>query len=118
MKISNLLSDEAILVEIGVRIARRRLDLELTQAELAEQAGIAKRTLERIEAGASAQSVSLIRIFRVLDLLPGLDLMLPEVAPSPMALLKHKGKVRKRAPGRRKAGGVAEEKPWSWGDDT
>ena len=58
MKISTLLADEAILTEMGARIARRRLDLQLTQAELAEQAGVAKRTLERIEAGASAQMSS------------------------------------------------------------
>ena len=51
MKISQLLADEAILAELGKRITRRRLDLELTQAAVAEQAGIAKRTLERVEAG-------------------------------------------------------------------
>ncbi|HEC19867.1 MAG TPA: helix-turn-helix domain-containing protein [Gammaproteobacteria bacterium] len=117
MNISDLLSDEAILAEIGVRMARRRLDMGLTQAELAEQAGVAKRTVERIEAGSSAQLSSLIRLFRVLELLPRLDLLLPEPAPSPMELLRHKGKQRKRAPGRRKAGGMAEDKPWTWGDD-
>lgn len=115
MKISKLLSDEVILREFGERIARRRLDLQLTQAAVAEQAGVAKRTLERIEAGASAQLSSLIRIFRVLDLLPGLELLLPESQPSPMELLKHKGKQRQRAPGSRQPGHV--EEPWSWDDD-
>ena len=65
MKISKLLADDAILTEIGERVARRRLDLQLTQAEMAEQAGVAKRTVERIEAGASAQMSSIIRILRV-----------------------------------------------------
>jgi len=116
MKISNLLADEAILTEIGERITRCRLDLQLTQAEVAEQAGIAKRTVERIEAGASAQVSSLIRILRVLDLLPGLDHMIPEAGPRPMDLLKRKGKVRQRASGSRRPD--QSEKPWSWDDDT
>ncbi len=119
MKISRLLADEAILAELGGRIARRRLELQLTQANLAEQAGVAKRTVERIEAGASAQMASLIRIFRVLELLPNLELLLPDVQPSPMDLLRQKGKVRQRASGQRQANHVAEEpQPWSWDDDT
>jgi len=118
MKISGLLADEAILTELGGRIARRRLELQLTQAHLAEQAGVAKRTVERIEAGASAQMSSLIRIFRVLELLPNLELLLPEVRPGPMELLRQKGKVRQRASGQRKANRIEESKPWSWDDDT
>ncbi len=114
MKISNLLSDDAILAEIGERIAHHRLNLQLTQADLAEQAGVAKRTVERIEAGASAQMSSMIRVFRVLDLLPGLNQMIPEAGPGPMDLLKRKGKARRRASGRRRA--EQADEPWAWGD--
>jgi transcriptional regulator with XRE-family HTH domain len=116
MKISNLLADEAILGELGERLARRRLELQLTQAEVAEQAGVAKRTLERIESGASSQISSLIRILRVLDGLTGLDRILPESAPRPMDLLKRKGKVRQRASRRRKPAEAV--KPWSWDDES
>ena len=115
MKISELLSDDTILAELGERIAQCRLEHQLTQAMLAEQAGIAKRTLERIEAGASAQMSSMIRVFRVLDLLPNLDRMIPVTGPRPMDLLKRTGKVRQRAstPGRLEEPG----EPWSWDDD-
>lgn len=115
MKISKLLTDEVILAELGERIASRRLELQLTQAEVAEQAGIAKRTLERIEAGHSAQLSSVVRILRTLDVLPGLDRMIPESGPRPMELLKHKGK-RQRAPGRRAK--ERPQEPWSWGDES
>lgn len=116
MKINNLLTDDVILSEIGERISQRRLDMQLTQAEVAEQAGVAKRTLERIESGASAQMLSLIRIFRVLDVLPGLDRILPEVGQRPMDLLKgKKGKKRQRASKSHKSG--TSGKPWSWGDE-
>ncbi|MCU7936765.1 MAG: helix-turn-helix domain-containing protein [Candidatus Thiodiazotropha sp. (ex Dulcina madagascariensis)] len=115
MKISKLLTDEAMLVEIGLRILRRRLDLQLTQAELAEQAGIAKRTVERIEAGASAQMSSMIRVLRVLELLPGLDSLIPQQSQRPMELLKRKGKVRQRASSRRKK--KHSDEPWRWGEE-
>ena len=116
MKISKLLADDAILAEIGERVARRRLDLQLTQADVADQAGVAKRTVERVEGGASAQMLSIIRILRVLDLLPGLDRMIPEAGPRPMNLLKQKGKVRQRASRRRRSD--RSYKPWSWDGKT
>ncbi len=115
MKISKTITDDAIIAELGERIASRRLELQLTQADTAEQAGVAKRTLERIEAGHSAQMSNLIRILRVLDGLPGLDGLIPESGPSPMDLLKRKGKVRQRAAKRRPAD--QPERPWSWDDD-
>lgn len=115
MKISNLLTDDAILAEIGERITRRRLELQLTQAALAEQAGIAKRTVERIEAGGSTQTVSMMRVFRVLGLLPGLDHLIPDAAPRPTDLLKRKGKARQRASSQRRS--EPPNKPWSWNDD-
>jgi len=121
MKISTLLTDEAILAEIGSRIARRRLELQLTQSDLAEQAGIGKRTLERIEAGGSAQLSNLIRILRALDLVVGLERMIPDAQPRPMDLLKRKGKVRQRASKPRDAESthqVKEPQPWLWDDDT
>ena len=116
MKISNQLTDEAILAELGARIAARRLELQLTQAEVAEQAGIAKRTLERMEAGHSVQMAGFIRIMRALEGLPGMDDMIPEAGPRPMVLLQRKGKPRQRVSKRRAP--EASGKPWSWGDDT
>jgi transcriptional regulator with XRE-family HTH domain len=109
------MADDAVLEELGRRLGRRRLDLQLTQARLAEQAGVSKRTVERIEAGAAAQTLSLIRILRVLDLLQGLDQMIPETGPRPLDLLKLKGKERKRASSRRGANPSGDV--WSWGDD-
>jgi transcriptional regulator with XRE-family HTH domain len=116
MKISELLSDEAVLEVIGQRILQRRLELQMTQAVLAEQAGVAKRTVERIEAGASAQMSNMIRLLRVLGFLPGLDLVFPERTQRPMDLLKRKGKARMRASSRSEK--TPEEEPWHWGDES
>jgi len=114
MQISELLSDDSILAELGRRIGRCRIDQALTQAELAHQAGVSKRTVERLEAGASTQLSSLIRILRVLKLLSNLDHAIPGSGPRPMELLRGKGKLRQRA----SAAGRASEpdQPWSWND--
>jgi len=116
MEITGLLTDEAILVEIGLRIAQRRIERRLTQAELAVQAGVSKRTLERIEDGASAQMASMIRVFRVLDLLPGLELCIPRTEPGPVELLQTQGKPRQRAS--RKKPEVDRARPWTWDEGT
>ena len=114
MKIDPILADEAVLEELGGRLAQRRLELQLTQAELAEQAGVSKRTIERVEAGATTQMSTMIRILRALDLLGRLETLIPEVGPRPMDLLKLKGKERQRAARKRSE---KIDQPWQWGDD-
>jgi transcriptional regulator with XRE-family HTH domain len=115
MTIDALMSDDAVLRAIGKRLARRRLELELTQAQLAEQAGVGKRTVERIEAGESTQTATLIRIVRILGLLDNLAAFIPEPGPRPLDLLKLKGKERRRASSRKQQDKTDE--PWSWGDE-
>ncbi|MBU3699130.1 MAG: helix-turn-helix transcriptional regulator [Candidatus Kapabacteria bacterium] len=114
MKITERLTDDAVLAELGVRIAGRRLELQLTQADVAEQAGIAKRTLERMESGQTSQLATLIRVLRVLDASSGLDSLIPESTPRPMDLLKRNGKVRKRASGKRTPKNTSKQ--WHWGE--
>ena len=115
MKLDGLLNDKAILMELGERLARRRLELQLTQADLAEQAGISKRTVERVEAGATTQVSTMIRIIRVLELLDRLEMLVPDVGPRPMDLIKLKGKKRQRA-SRKKP--QSERASWKWGDES
>ena len=106
-------TDDAVLAELGSRLGAVRLSRNLTQAELAKEAGVSKRTLERIEAGQSAQITSFIRILRALDLLERLELLLPPAQPGPMDLLKRAGKAPQRASGR----SSAHPQPWTWAED-
>ena len=108
-------SNDTILMELGKRLARLRLDRGLTQAEVAREAGIAKRTLERIESGKSGQLASIISICRVLERLEEINAWLPESPPRPLELLHGRGKPRQRAPGRR---GKKVDTGWRWGEDT
>jgi transcriptional regulator with XRE-family HTH domain len=114
MKITKQTTDTIILGELGGRLAKIRLDRNLTQAALAVQAGISKRTLERLEAGEVATQLSgFIRVCRVLDLIERLDLFIPEPVPSPVAQLKWGAKKRQRA-STHQATRVSEKK-WEWG---
>ena len=114
MPIQRLMSDEALLHELGHRIARLRLERNLSQAQLAEQAGISKRTLERLESGAAATQLSLfLRVLRQLDLLERLELLLPEPQPSPLALLEQQQQATRKRASRRRIAKPASS--WSWG---
>jgi transcriptional regulator with XRE-family HTH domain len=94
---SLLPSSDSVIAEIGARLAQRRIELDLTQAELAKQAGVGKRTVERLEAGGSTQLTNFVRILSKLDLLTEFMGAIPDVQPSPMELLRAKGKKpRKR----------------------
>lgn len=107
-------TDEAILADLGARLSSVRLSRDLTQAQLAQDAGVSKRTVERIEAGQSAQLTSFIRILRSLDLLDGLELLLPPPHPGPMDLLRRAGKPPQRASGTT----TSPSKPWTWADES
>jgi transcriptional regulator with XRE-family HTH domain len=116
MKLTKQATDTVILGELGSRLAKIRLDHNLTQAQLATQAGVSKRTVERLETGAVATQLSgFIRVCRVLDLIERFDLLIPEPVPSPVAQLKLGGKKRRRASTARPAASPA--KKWQWGDE-
>ena len=91
------ITDAAALALLGERVAHRRLARNLTQAQLARDAGVSKRTLARLEAGESTQLTNLIRIIRALGLIANLDALIPPPAPSPLEQLRSRGKQRRRA---------------------
>jgi transcriptional regulator with XRE-family HTH domain len=119
MKINGKATDAAVLTEMGNRLTQARLASNLTQAQLAEQAGVSKRTVERLEAGAVATQLSgFIRVCRVLKLLDRFDSLIPESVPSPMAELKLRGKQRRRASGGKAPAQKPPAKKWHWGDES
>jgi transcriptional regulator with XRE-family HTH domain len=109
------MTDEGILKELGSRLAQTRLERNLTQANLAEQAGISKRTVERLESGEVASQLSaFIRVCRALGIVDRLETLLPEPRPSPMALLKMQGRKRQRASARQAP--ASPSKKWTWAE--
>ena len=117
MKISAQVNDEGILRELGARLAGARLDRNLTQAQLAEQAGVSKRTVERMESGGVATHLSgFIRVCRVLGVLDRFDLLVPEPQTSPLEQLKLQGRRRQRASKSRQPDTAPGK--WRWGDES
>ncbi len=115
MKMEKQATDKAVLSKLGSRLAQVRLQRNLTQARQAEQAGVSKRTVERLESGDVATQLSgFIRVCRVLDLVERFDLLVPEPVPSPVEQLKLRGRKRLRASAKRKA--QAAPRKWQWGD--
>ena len=119
MKIESNLTDEAVLAELGARLERTRLERNLTQRRLAEEAGVERKALQRAEAGESVKLTSFVRILRALGLLDGLDQLVPEPLPSPIELLKRHDHRRQRASGERRTRTRVDERPatWHWGDE-
>lgn len=115
MKIDNQLTDEALLGLIGERLAALRLARNLTQQQLAQEAGLGLRTVQRLELGLAATQLSgFARVCRVLGLIERFDLLIPEQAASPMEQLKSQGRKRQRAT--RKRSPPAVSKTWKWGE--
>jgi putative transcriptional regulator len=115
MKIEAANSDGAVLQEWGRRLARLRLERNLTQEQVAHEAGISKATVERLEAGEAVKSTSLIRVLRSLGQAEALDKLVPEPLPSPIERIRLQGRQRRRAAGTR-AGRSQEPESWRWGD--
>lgn len=109
-------TDRRVLTELGERIARHRLNRNLTQDQLAREAGVSKRTVVRLENGESSQLTNLIRILRALELLSNLDSLIAVPPASPIEAMKAKSRERRRAsPSSRKS---KSSPKWTWDDDT
>lgn len=105
-------TDNAILEELGKRLQRHRLNQNISQEDLAREAGVGVNTVYRIERGQSAQLTSLIRILRVLDLISNIELLIPEPPVSPIAQAELGKDVRQRAS--KHAVEDEAQEPWSW----
>jgi transcriptional regulator with XRE-family HTH domain len=69
----------------------------MAQRELADEAGVGRPAVQRIESGEPVNVITLLRVLRALGLLDMLDRLVPEPLPSPMQLLALQGKRRQRA---------------------
>jgi transcriptional regulator with XRE-family HTH domain len=119
MKIDSLLTDDAILAELGARIAGTRLERNVSQVQLADSAGVGRSAVQAIERGEPVVVTSLIRVLRALGLADALDRLVPEPPPSPIELLKLQGRRRRRAAGARRSSEAGPTTTsWAWGDES
>lgn len=113
----HLLSDRQIHDELCDRLKAARLEINITQAELAERAGVSLITVKRAESGkGNITLMTLIAILRALGRLDQLDNFMPPPALSPLQLKVAGGQRRRRRASNR--GEVKEPASgWKWGDE-
>jgi transcriptional regulator with XRE-family HTH domain len=113
-----IMSNQQIEAEMGERIRRRRLDMNISQTELARRAGVARRTITSVEHGEGCSLQTLIALVRALRALEWIDQFLPDPGISPMALLLQENKVKYRVKRRKHAGQPKKTVgEWKWGDE-
>ncbi|MDE2675021.1 MAG: helix-turn-helix transcriptional regulator [Paracoccaceae bacterium] len=104
-------SCEAITTELGQRLDRIRLSRNVSQKDLAREAGISRSTLTRLACGKPVSLDSFVRIMQALKLTDQLAALLPDPSIRPVDRARFAGKERRRA---RKKQVVQSE--WRWGD--
>lgn len=90
--------DNAILAQIGEKIHQRRISIQLTQKQLAENAGVALSAVGSIEKGKNCSLLTLVQILRALK---SMDLLEPffreeEISPVRYAELMRQNNAKKR----------------------
>jgi transcriptional regulator with XRE-family HTH domain len=115
MEIHSELSDDAALAEIGRRLARWRLDRNLTQGQLAAEAGVSRDTVQSLERGHNVTVIGLFRMLRALGLLDGLESLVPEPLQSPVEQLERSEGRRRRAAGAHARSDKQPPPRWEWG---
>lgn len=107
MDLSNInwkaLSDIAILETLGAIIKYHRLEQNMSQSQLATEAGINRSTLIEFEKGKRSNILTFIQILRALILLELLNDFQIQEKISPLQLAKLDQQKRKRASGKKKA---------------
>ncbi len=84
-------SPAAISEELGERLKQARLNANMTQLALAEQAGVSRKVVINAEKG-KVQLLALVAMLQVLQLTQQLDNFLPKPTLSPIQLAKLQGK--------------------------
>jgi len=95
------MSNIAIISLIGEYIKQHRLDKNITQEQVAKDAGVNRWTIGKIERGHSITLISLIQILRALDLMTVFEIFKYERKLSPIELVKLEESKKQRARGKK-----------------
>jgi transcriptional regulator with XRE-family HTH domain len=107
------LPNASIEADLGRRLQEIRLGRNISQAQLAAEAGVARRTITRLESGGGVSLETFIRVLRALGLLDRLTELLPDTSVRPIEEVRGRGRRQQRA---RPDTGKAPAR-WTWGDE-
>ncbi len=96
------------------RLEGIRLSRNITQAQLAEEAGVSLRTIGRLEKGQGVSMDTFIRVMIALRIQQNLEALLPDPTVRPIERVEMGAEERRRASTARS---INEPPVWSWGDN-
>ncbi len=100
-----------LLNEIGERIKDIRISRNMTQEDVAENAGVSLSTVKRIESGKGSTMDNFLRILRLFDLIQNLEILIP-------GQQQTAEEIYRNIPKRQRASREKEEKTaFKWGDE-
>ena len=95
------LKDDKVVQLLGKELRRMRLSSNISQAEVAQRAGLDRTTVVKLEAGRAATMLTVVQVLRALDRLDVLDGFHEEPQLTPYQVVeqqeKYLAKQRKRA---------------------
>ena len=86
-----------VLREVGARLKALRLQQNRRVKDLAADAGVSPRTIDRLEAGRSIGTKNLVRVMRGLGRLQAFEVFIPMPEVSPYDVERLRGRIRQRA---------------------
>lgn len=110
----SIANSSRIEIALCQRLEKIRLTRNLTQAQLARQAGVSLRTITRLEKGEGISLDTLIRVMSALELQSNLQTLLPDPDIRPIERVLTGGSERKRA---RPLKPNQPTSAWTWGDE-
>ncbi len=86
-----------VLREVGARLKALRLQQNRRARDVAADAGVSPRTIDRLEAGQNIGTENLVRVMRALGRLQAFEELVPMPEISPYDVERLRGRVRQRA---------------------
>ncbi|MBZ0200457.1 MAG: helix-turn-helix domain-containing protein [Ignavibacteriaceae bacterium] len=106
------MSDKSLMETIGNFIQSHRLNQNISQYQVAANAGISRSTLSLLERGEKVRIDSLIQVLRVLNLLYIMDVFKIQEELSPIEYAKLKKKERKQASPKKGSNRIKDDLGW------
>ena len=110
----SIATSDQIQFALCQRLEKIRLMRNMTQARLAQEAGLSQRTIIGLERGEGVSFDTFIRVLIALGIQQNLESLLPDPTIRPIDRVKGGGIERQRASPERPAG---DRKAWTWGDE-
>lgn len=111
------LSSQVVLSEIGSRLKSYRINSSLTQDDLAERAGVSRRSIQYMESGEDVKFGSIIKVLMALGLDSNLDMLIPDFTKRPSYYLNKKSDTRHRYRASKKTVDKSKN-TFKWGDES